>query len=664
MSARGVTDSQRTFLWLMAAAIAVVGAARGAQLASLSDLGHFTKYTAAADAVLDGNPPVDRLPDLSPGYLWTVTAVRATLGRSTSVLRTLQVAALVLTAWLCAVLAARLGGRVAGAAAGAAVLALRAPLVNASEAEPETLLALLLAAALLLLLGHARPGAGRLAAAGLALGVAVVTRPTALAAALVLVLWVARAALRRAPGHAGPPTAARRGGLTVAGAAALPVLAVVAANVAVTGSASIMNPGTVFYEGMNPSATGYLGEAPRVVKEVERTLPGPDALHGAYRTVAAAALGHAVGPTEANRYWTARAAAYARAHLGAAARLVLRKAILAVHSHESWDLAPMERKDRQLTRWPWLPFGALAALAAVGAVLRRSLPPTLALVAVGLVGWATMVVFYVSSRQRCATVPALAVLAGLGVAALRDLWRSGRRRLAAAAACAAVGATLLLGHDGRIQREDRHGWDASLRAADARSLAARATDPADRRRWMTAAELATPWRAGEVSAEILRRALVGELADAASAPRRFDLALAAIRCGDWATADGVLASLDAAGYRPLRGAVVTSSLAYYRARAALRLGRPSEVAALLARAMAEAPGDPWVLALAAAVAPSQEAAATLHSRLARLHDPFTADLAMARAAADVGDGRGVQMRVARVLAALPALRSSLPALLQ
>jgi hypothetical protein len=62
-----------------------------------------------------------------------------------------------------------------------------------------------------------------------------------------------------------------------------------------------------------------------------------------------------------------------------------------------------------------------------------------------------------------------------------------------------------------------------------------------------------------------------------------------------------------------------SSVAYYRAHAALALGRPSD--ALIERALVEAPGDPNVLALRAAVSMDHEAARLLDE----LHDRFTRD---------------------------------------
>lgn len=647
MPGQGNDGSTQRFSLALSAAVLLVALLRTAQLASLPDLGYFVKYTAAADAILAGAVPTDRLADLSPGYLWFVTVARRMAGPSVVTLRILQLALLALTAWLCGRLAYRLAGPLAGGVAAAALLLLRGPVVNAAEAEPETLLAAALAAALTLLLPSAPLRPWRALAGGLAAGLAAATRPTFLLVALVLLLWIARTRSWRASG-------------LVAAGLALPVVVAVSVNAAIAGTAVVMNPGTVFYEGMNPSATGYLGEAPWVVKELERRLPGPDALHEAYRQVTAAALGHPATPRETNRYWTARAVAFATAFPRPAVRLILCKAWLALHSYEAWDLLTMERKDRLLRRSPWLPFGALAALAGVGILLWRRHPAVLPLAAAGTIPLALMTVFYVSSRQRCAALPPLAVLTGLGTAALCEQWQAGRRLRAALTATVALLVGGTLGLEGQVQQEDRHGWSAALAAAEARA-SARLRDGEAHRRLLATADVRAPWQAPLTSAAERRAVIHEALASETEPASRFDLAVAAARAGDWDTAGQVFRSLDAIGYRPLRGAVAVASVPYYLARTALRTGHGPRVDQLLARALAEVPGDPWVLALAAVTSPAPQ---PYLDTLARLHDPLTQHLALARAAGDLGDAGTARRHLEAAATIVPPLRPALPALVE
>ncbi|HEY0370950.1 MAG TPA: hypothetical protein VGD79_03060, partial [Thermoanaerobaculia bacterium] len=88
-----------------------------------------------------------------------------------------------------------------------------------------------------------------------------------------------------------------------------------------------------------------------------------------------------------------------------------------------------------------------------------------------------------------------------------------------------------------------------------------------------------------------------------------------------------------------RQSAAVSSVAYYRARAALALGHPAD--ALIERASREAPGDPNVLGLRAAQTMDHAAARLLDE----LHDPLTRDRALRhgfgtlRASGSSGAGR-------------------------
>jgi len=78
---------------------------------------------------------------------------------------------------------------------------------------------------------------------------------------------------------------------------------------------------------------------------------------------------------------------------------------------------------------------------------------------------------------------------------------------------------------------------------------------------------------------------------------------------------------DLQGYEPMRENRAVSSVAYYRARAAMHLGRDPRV--LLAQAEHEAPGNEHVLALLAVNGDKGAG-----RRLFDLHDPFTARRAL------------------------------------
>ncbi len=507
---------------------------------SLPDQGYFAKYTIVADQVLAGHIPRDRLLDFSPLYLWFVVAMRA-IGAGFHAIRTMQIVVVSVAAVLVAI-AARRFGRLAIVAAPILLLGSRGALVCATELEPETLILVFNSAALACIVEDSRPrlsGQRRAAVlhllAGLLLGLSAACRPVAILVVIALAI-------------------AMRSWRLVAGAI-VPIIVILIVNFSLTREITLMDPGTVFYESMNPNAAGYEGVQPRLVNDLERQSRDPDYLHVAYRIIAARALGHPLTRAESNRYWTAKALSFARAYPIAALRLTARKFYFALHTYDAYDLATMARKNFLLAQRFFIPFGVIVALALVAILLRvRGIAP---LVIFTFAAGVTLVVFYVTARQRNAILPPLVILAAAAFAEIVE-----RRHIAAAAVAGVI--AVLLTINGPAQREDAAGW-------------------------------------------------LGER-------NEFDQAIALEEQGQWTQADAVLAQLEAEHYRPIRENRAVSSVAYYRAVVASRLGQPrTAVLHLLEQAEREAPGNEHVLA-AQAILGDRRAERLLFE----LHDPFTA----------------------------------------
>ncbi len=641
-----VRPRRRRLAAVLLLALVLATAVRVVQVNQLPAHDLFTKYASAAADLRAGRLTATRFADLSPAYLAVVTAAEA-LGSSATTLVSLQVAALGLVALLVGTAAWRWGGPLAGVAAAAAVLGSRLAVVNATDLEPETLV-LVLDAAAVWLLARQRP---RVLVAGLVLGLGAVARPTGLLVAAVAgawLLWRDPAATRR-----------RRAGSLAAllVGLAVPLLATAGVVRAATGSWLLMNPGTVLYEGWNPRATGLTGEVPQIVTEVEEALDFPDALHQAYRIVTERIAGEAASPRAINRYWTGHAVAWVTSAPGAAARLLLRKLHATFSSYAAWDLASAARAEHSLGGHSWIPFGLLAAAALAGAVAARRLSVTLLLVGIVAARAAVPLLFYSSARLRLPMLAGLAVLAGLACAAGAGSWRRGRRFKPVLAAMGVLVLGALLQVPSPAQREDRHAWQLDLDARSALNHAQSAIPPAAAETWRLRADLDLAGPA-TTPAGVRASAVRHRLATTTRPARRFDLAIAAARAGDWQTCDATLAGLAALGYRPIRGWAMCSSLAYHRARARLHLGDAEEALVLARRALTEAPGDPDALALAAELerrAGNAEAARVLEASLDRLHDPFTATLARSRAALDAGDPAAAHAQQLEVLRALPII---------
>ncbi len=524
---------RRRYVLLFAAVIALtlITWLRIHLIGTLHDQGYFAKYLIFGDRILAGQMPRDRLADLSPGYLWFVVSLRW-LGAGFTTIRTLQIVFVSIAALLCGI-AARRFGTIAMIVAPLLLLGNRAVLVCATEAEPETLILLLGSAAMALL---ARPPAG----SGSFFGLASICRP------VVMFGTAAIAVVERS--------------WKLILAAVVPVIIMLSINAALTGELVLMDPGTVFYEGMNPSATGYEGVQPRIVNDIERASKEPDYLHVAYRIVASRSSGRTLTRAESNRFWTGKALAFAREYPGAALRLTLHKLFFAFHSHDAHDLATMARKDILLASWPFVPFGVLVALAGAGVLLarerRRELLP---FVVFALAGIIVLAAFYVTARQRNAILPAMVILAAAGIAEI-----IARRHVIAAVAVVIV--AILLGINGPEQIEDTNGWRG--------------------------------------------------------ARNTFDDALALEQQGRWPDADRLLSPLEEDGYRPIRENRAVSSVAFYRARAALHLG--TDPRPFLDRAAEDAPGNEHVLAMRARLGDGNAG-----RLLFALHDNLTARKALA-----------------------------------
>ncbi len=592
-----MNDRERRRAWI-AFGVALVAATifRVILIDSIADRTYFAKYFEFSGELLSGAIPRDRIPDLSPGYLWTIALLRA-IGLGVHGIRTLQIVLLSAVAAIAAVMASRLRGFAAGVIAAVLILGSRAALVNATDLEPEIFL-LLFSSLGLMLLTRSR------FAAGLCFGLAIIYRPVALLAAVAL-LFVHETGSR----PAGERRRIRPYALFIAGVA-LPVFVVLLVNRAMTGSLLLMDPGTVFYEGMNANSTGYGGVPPRIVKDIEQTIPGPDTMHVAYRVVAARALRRPLSREEANRYWSQKAFAFAEAYPGHAVMLIARKARLLVSAYDAYDVPSMVLKDRALGG-VWISWALLVPLALYGFSAR---PYAVPLIVYTMCAAVAPVAFFVTTRHRLPLLIGLAALGGIGVVTLIE-----RRAFVAGALIVAVAVVLSI--PGDLQKEDDYLWTATFAVSGAMEK----NDLATAGTWLP--ENVPPSPPAQLRAAALR-----ELAGTTSPARSFSIAVALLRAGDPASADQILERLQAIHYRPYRRTRAVSSVAYYRGRALIALRRSAEARGEVARSRKEAEGDADVLALSAFAENDARFAQTLD----RLDDPFTRDWALARAAFAVG----------------------------
>jgi len=376
--------------------------------------GTFSKYP---DAVVHWDP--SRIQDYSPLYLELARLVIPSGG--IPALRWLQTVLLAMACTAAALTVELEAGFAAGLLAGLLLASYRPLLVYAGVLEPEILIVTFLALALFTFHRAARETGSAwrpvawAAGAALCLALATLARPQYLVLIPFWALWSRR-----------PPGAARRWHPTVAAllAAALVLVPLAAHRLVHVGSLSVMNPGPVFYEGNGPQSLAGTYTPPHLVAQLAKTFPsGADMAHVAYREVAAAELGHPVGPSEANHYWANLALEGLRQRPWHGIHRFLSKTLLALGPYELHDLINAHDLDRRLRRLlPW-GFGLVFFLAVLAApLLPGSGDQMLPALSLAILPWFVQIVFYPSARQR------LPMALGLTVAAV-TLLASRRRQL-------------------------------------------------------------------------------------------------------------------------------------------------------------------------------------------------------------------------------------------
>ena len=606
----------------------------------------FLKYPVLAERYIEGTLDPERLLDVSFLYFYVHVAARWLTARPELLVQIAQVAALGLAAALLFAIVRRLASPVAGLVASIVLLLDRTVAVYAPILEPE---AFLLLAVLAFLLFGMREGRGAAIAAGAALGAALLLRPVLLPMVFLVPLhyWIQsrsedegwRVAGRRTVLFLVPVVLAF--GLLWGRNAALPI----------PFSATVMNPGPVFYEGNHPWATGVAATYPPLFAELREALPdSPDPQHELYRLFARQAVGEELTVTEVNRFWRGKAVGFLRDYPGTALRRATVKLNELFRGYAWHDLSHAYWRDRALAARgvPAISFAVVAATGLIGMVLAsRRWDRWILFYGVVACQMAATTLVYVSARQKLVMVP---LLAGFSALAVVHLIRRRRGWIVFGAAILLLTGLLWLPNDRAA--EDRHLW-AHLRQSNemkGRAYALRSEDRMEEAADAAARAVAlTPWRADHLrpagmdfgAAGFANRALE-EFGTAGLAPTfslSLDEAILAMAAGDWQAAEAALTSIEEGGHRPARGSYQSSQVYFYKAELALLQGDREGAESLLDEVLRKAPGDPAALALQAVLTRD----ATYRDRLERYFDPIHAHFFLGTAHLEFGDpGRAAE----------------------
>jgi tetratricopeptide (TPR) repeat protein len=279
--------------------------------------------------------------------------------------------------------------------------------------------------------------------AGLALGLACLTRGNLVLFLPVLAIWVLLQSRIGPPGRFESPWTrhARWRALGLFALGCLVVLGPTALRNRIAGGEWILttsNAGQNFFIGNNPLNTSgeyqplpFVGANPKFEER-------------GFAREAQRRTGRSMSPGELSRFWFGQASAWIRAHPADWLKLTwvkLRNYWGAYEIPDNLDYY-LYRQTTPVLRLPLPGFGLIAALGLVGAVLsagRRGWPRLLLIFMI--VYSLSVALFFVFTRFRVAMMPALFVFAGFGAAELWRRWRgalTAERRWVPAIACGAL----------------------------------------------------------------------------------------------------------------------------------------------------------------------------------------------------------------------------------
>jgi 4-amino-4-deoxy-L-arabinose transferase-like glycosyltransferase len=401
---------------------------------------------------------------MDPLYPYLLGAVYRLGGHDLWLARLLNVVCSVGACGATLLLARRIGGPLVGVLAGLGLALYEPDVFHVGEIDKTALSMLLVAIFLVLFVTGSKRVATR-AAAGFALGLAVLTRAN-------LLLFVPLGALLIAFDWTGGRRVAGACGFVLGAVAALAPVTWRNHHVAGEWVLTTTQLGQNFYTGNNPeNPYGAYG----VLSFVRAN---PHFEEEDFRGAAEARVGHPLRAGEVSWFWLRAGLDHIVTEPGFALRAFARKAALFWNDFELSDSADqyLAERDARVLRLPLLGFGEVAAFAVLGALVsvRRSGPVRLLVTYVVLYG-ATLVAFFLFARYRIQVVPALLPLAALGVVeAVRRLRARDPRRIAAAAAVVALSAAasfatigiFSVDHPIVVEMRMRHLADAYMTAGD------------------------------------------------------------------------------------------------------------------------------------------------------------------------------------------------------
>jgi len=396
----------------------------------------FAKYPFFAERLVEGKNIGERLFDLSPFYLYLMTALKKIFDVDWTYVKFIQSFLGALNGLLVFAVGRRVFRQEVGLLAGLIYALYGNLIILESTLEPTVFV---LTFNLLAVYGLVRcredgPPLGRAwvwpLLAGLFVGLSIITKPNFLLFLPLGGVWLLTCVVRTA-------TLQRRLANTLFFfiAALLVVIPVTVRNyvklhdfVLVTADA-----GKVFFHGNGGGATALEGTGLPDEGFLEEGAGEPDYAHVLYRKTASNLSGRALSPSEASKFWMKRALDDIISDPVAYMKLEVKKLFYFFNDYEMHYIASAYKEYKASISFPFIRYGVIASLGLLGMILAlKNFKKHLLAYAVVFVYLISGMLFLVQSRYRTPAVPYLCLFAGYAIYALKEMMVSKRFKTAAA----------------------------------------------------------------------------------------------------------------------------------------------------------------------------------------------------------------------------------------
>ncbi len=420
----------------------------------------FFKYPFFAEKLARGIDIGDRIVDLSPFYLYSLTFLKKVFHLDWNLVKPIQSFVGILNCLMVYALGRRAFGKEAGLFAALLFTFYGNLIVLESTLEPTVFVLLFSMLTVYLLLevkehsGVFNKKWGFAAAAGFFAGLSIITKPNFLLFLPVGAGWLLFLGDRDSRIGTGFQT------LVFCFVALAVVLPVTLRNyvklhdfVFVTADA-----GKVFFHGNGKGATALEGTGLPNEGFMEEKGEEPDYAHVLYRKTASRLTGKDLTPSESSKFWMGRTLSDIRNDPAGYVMLEVEKLFYFFNDYEMHYIASAYKEYKAIQTFPCVRYGIIASLGLLGMVLSLGRFKELFLVyGIVFIYLLSGMLFLVQSRYRMPAVPYLCLFAGYSLYALKEMVTS-RRLKQAAVALMVVGlffALTRLAFRGEILRVDR-----------------------------------------------------------------------------------------------------------------------------------------------------------------------------------------------------------------